>query len=126
MDKQTLKALKGAIKKWHTVAYHGGIDKGRDNCPLCILTDRRNPKYGYFWDCKGCLIQKHTGKNDCSDTPYVRWNRIAFDKNPAGFTAVTDVQKRAAEEELEFLVTLLPEGEEAEMPDGWIWYWEWK
>jgi hypothetical protein len=103
MNKATLIALKGSIQKWHDIAYHSGMDDGINNCPLC----------GLFWtdDCIGCPVAIETMDTYCYGSPYTTWG--------------CEQTKANAIAELKFLVTLLPKGEEAEMSDGNIWYWEW-
>lgn len=128
MTPKMLKALKGSIKKWHNIVYHGGEDHGVDNCPLCQAC--LNPNSLFYWvDCKTyrCPVFETTGLSDCLGSPYQAWNRAAFTRQDNMDTAAGRKNGHAlALAELEFLVTLLPEGEEARMPDGWIWYWRWE
>lgn len=39
MNKETLIALKGSIKKWEDIVGGIGYDDGADNCPLCLVCD---------------------------------------------------------------------------------------
>jgi hypothetical protein len=107
MTYEALRALRGSIQKWHNIVYHNGLNKGTMNCSLC-------KKFPSCWDCP---VYEHTGLNGCNGTPYgqTAWGR-----------AETAGEKAAALAELEFLVCLLPEGKEAKMKDGTIWYWEWE
>lgn len=66
MEKETLKALKGSIKKW--VKIEGStraLDKAYKNCPLCDM----------FWDgeCDGCPIKEETTEIQCLGSPYEKW-----------------------------------------------------
>jgi hypothetical protein len=127
MDKKVLKALKGSIQKWHDIAYHGGEDLSQDNCPLCLhFLDKHN---GWV-DCeKGCPVWLKTKEVSCEDTPYMKWAHSCSQDNSYYYEqwkATTPQKVKLAEEELKFLVTLLPEGEEAKMKDGDVWCWEWQ
>lgn len=37
MDKKTVKAIRGSIKKWEDIEKGTGMDFGVGNCPLCHL-----------------------------------------------------------------------------------------
>lgn len=65
MDAETLKALKGSIKKWRGIVAGTEIDHGSDNCPLCQLFVERTES------CRGCPVQERTGRNYCHRTPYI-------------------------------------------------------
>jgi len=58
MDIETLKALKGSIKKWERIVEGTGVDEGADNCPLCEIkhVDKKKMKV-YCATCKE-LAQK--------------------------------------------------------------------
>ena len=107
MDKKTLEALKGSIKKWYKIAYEDGEDIGTDNCPLCKLfyTD-----YG----CGNCPVAEKTGEWGCRETPYDEWSKHHDDK-PHSFAYPLKAEcpecKEIAIKEYEFLKSLLPEGE---------------
>lgn len=97
MDARTLKALKGSIAKWEAIVAGTGTDEGPRNCPLCVE----------FWGdyCKGCPVRDKTGHHGCIGTPYAEWER-------ADVTAATTPALVAlAQAELDFLRSLLPEGE---------------
>jgi len=101
MDKKTLKALKGSIKKWIGIRDHGGFDSGPDNCALCQLNS-----------CEECIIYKKTGSKGCDNTPYQAWSvhireihKINFCNN---FFCQCDICKKLANEEVKFLQSLLP------------------
>ena len=108
MDKKTLEATKGAIQKWHNVSYHGGAERGADDCPLCKLF---HDNYDALRDCcVGCPVFNDTKRIWCGKTPIKRFYRVRSQKNAIA--------------ELKYLVCLLPEGESAVMDDGWIWDWK--
>lgn len=89
MDKRTLKALKGSIKKWEKIVDGTGTDKGPDNCPLCKL-------FFDSTDCLGCPVNNATGKTGCRGTPYDDYS-LAADKHVPALA------------ELDFLKSLLPQ-----------------
>jgi len=109
MDKQTLAALKGSIKKWEDIVVGTGTDEGPDNCPLCQLFRTRVPP------CRGCPVYENTGEMYCEGSPYHNWHEIIKgdfatineEPNPA---YAADL-RRFAQTELNFLRSLLPESE---------------
>lgn len=97
MDKCTLTALKGSIRKWERIANGKGIDHGSDNCPLCKL---------FIMDaCCGCPVRRRSGYGFCRNTPYDEWRDADVNR------AVTAEYRALAQAELDFLRSLLPEGE---------------
>ncbi len=96
MDKDTLEALKGSIKKWEGIVKGTVSEQGADNCPLCKM----------FEECEECPVQEHTGQDHCDDTPYYNAH-TATNQNRY---AVTEEAKRLAQLEVDFLESLLPEG----------------
>lgn len=94
MNKKTLKALKGSIKKWEGIVAGTMLDLGPINCPLCSM----------FWlkDCAGCPVMAKTKKMGCVGTPYQSYTMF-----PSGNTA---------QRELDFLKSLLPNRKDT--PDG--------
>lgn len=98
MTPETLKALKGSIKKWKEIIDGTVEDNGPDNCPLC--------KKFYENNCKGCPVKNKTGHSLCNGTPYDLWNELSFEDTQKG-----DLSKAAmvaAGAELMFLESLLP------------------
>ncbi len=112
MNKKTLKALKGSIKKWEMIVRSTkSADRGVENCPLCQLFIQNN--------CHKCPVG-----NSCNDTPYEEWidhhERVVHLTQE--FITRTDRMNnfhrepyckeclRTARAEVEFLKSLLPEG----------------
>ena len=93
MDSRTLAALRGSIAKWQAIVAGTIEDEGRYNCPLCLR---------FFDDyCHGCPVRIDTDKLGCEGTPYEDYTASY---EPAH-------QKKAAEAEVAYLISLLPEGE---------------
>lgn len=104
MDDRTLTALKGSIEKWEKIVEGMGIDRGVSNCPLCRLFNT------YESMCKGCPVYERTKKRACGGTPYNDWVRARWDAGLAR-RAETPALMAAAKAELDFLRSLLPEGQ---------------
>lgn len=107
MDKATLKALNGSIKKWEGIVAGRVADKGPENCPLCMKFHR--PPNNYFY-CNGCPVREATRRRFCNGTPYQDWLK-ALKKNRPEFgdnKATDDETVMCAVLELEFLKSLLP------------------
>ena len=100
MAAQTLKALKGSIRKWERIVTGEGYDAGRDNCPLCKVFLKK-PR------CGGCPVAIATGKPNCEGSPY--WKFVDLDKDESGLACSTE-QRKVALAELRFLESLLPKG----------------
>lgn len=108
MDNKTLAALKASIKHWQEnveAKTPGQIRLGADNCALCAIfnQDKEN--------CVGCPVSEKTGHSYCEGTPYEE----AVCKY-AIFSTDPSIKKKkewraAAQAELDFLISLLPEGE---------------
>ena len=94
MNSETLEALKGSIGKWEAIVAGTGFDNGVDNCPLCGLfnNDETNDSET---DCDGCPVAEKSGHKYCGGTPYTQFLRWGI---------------KAAQEELDFLRSLLPAG----------------
>jgi hypothetical protein len=103
MDAKTLKALKASIAKWErNVAAETPRDAltGSDDCPLCALFFRSN--------CNGCPVEDRTGKPVCRDTPYEFADRMLWQWEY--FDGSRERWQSAAQAEVDFLKSLLPEG----------------
>lgn len=105
MDAKTLEALRGSIAKWAAIVDGTGADEGMDNCPLC---KEFAYEYGDGDDCFGCPVRERTGKGDCYGSPYSNWRKTTPGEFP--HLADTPEKKAAAQAELDFLISLLPEG----------------
>ncbi len=107
MDKRTLKALKGSIRKWEKIVNGTGVDLADKNCPLCSLFFR------FPEGCSGCPVVERTGFNLCSLTPYDKWlvhHEIRHNGSEV-LKVECDTCRRIAERELKFLKSLLPKME---------------
>ena len=105
MDKKTLKALKGSIKKWKDIAAGEGDDKGDANCPLCKLFVSE--------DCDGCPVVGEDGEFEgCEDTPFAEWRNHHSAVHQNFWCNSYKVQcpecKEIALKEVAFLESLLP------------------
>ncbi len=96
MDAATLAALRGSIAKWRAIADGTGTDLGPNNCPLCQAFLKN--------DCEGCPVSARTRATGCADTPYDYYVQAEDDHDDS-------LMADAAEAELAFLVSLLPDGE---------------
>lgn len=102
MNKKTLRALKGSIRKWEEIVAGKACDYGSDNCPLCQL-------FFYTDFCEGCPVKAKTGEQSCSGSPYDKWccllpNEVSL----SGGYIHTKQSLAAAKAELKFLKSLLP------------------
>lgn len=88
MTPETLTALRGSIAKWEAIVNGTGQDKGTKNCPLCQMF------FNVTGNCDGCPVKESSGQSGCDGTPYDHYDRD---------------MPEIAEEELEFLKSLLPE-----------------
>lgn len=102
MDEETLAALRGSIKKWEDIVASRAIDKGKGNCPLCLM---------FFSDyCRGCPVEAKTNRDCCSGTPYTHWLDVEPEwYNDDGTYIHTEESLAAAKAELDFLRSLLPQ-----------------
>lgn len=105
MDAKTKEALEGSIEKWLKIVTWTGGDDSCDNCPLCWLF--------HDDDCDGCPVSNSTGLMYCSGSPYAIWrgaiNNTEQDDPPRNVYVATPDMQLAAEGELLFLISLLPE-----------------
>lgn len=121
MDENTLKALKASIQHWRenrAARTSGAASVSANACALCALFNDDDCK-----GCVGCPVLARTGRPRCDRTPYhaafaawSRWWRLylrdeRFPPSIASTLAARTVFRRAATRELNFLISLLPEGE---------------
>ena len=107
MNKKTLKALNGSIKKWEEIVKSTDAeDNGTANCPLCIT----------FSDCNDCPVGNLTRSNyssGCQTTPYENWESHQQDVHEGTYPPLTRIKGcrkclQIAKAELNFLRGLLP------------------
>lgn len=114
MDKRTLTALEGSIKKWERIAAGEESDHGIDNCPLCEeFLDEADPEHDGVGECYGCPVAIAAKATSCENTPYSAWAHESNTKegggyNPQPWKADTEKKRELAKAELTFLKTLLP------------------
>lgn len=102
MNKTTLAALRGSIKKWEKIVKGTEVDVGHDNCPLCRLFLRN------WGGCRDCPVGKNTGRSFCGGSPYVEWADLGGDYDDPALTLKSPAHMAAAKRELRFLKSLLP------------------
>jgi len=103
---EALAALKGSIQKWRDILA-GGEEQGARDCPLCeIFYDNWNNGRR----CDGCPVSHNAGISTCRNTPYEAW-AVATGRLPRKIRDAT--QRKFAQDELDYLISLLPEGETA-------------
>lgn len=110
MDSETLEALRGSIAKWERIVAGTDIDRGCENCPLCMKFNTRwldRDSYGKN-QCAGCPVAEAVGEHGCEGTPYMegRFVRTQCDGRES-----YQPTKETAEAELDFLRSLLPEAQ---------------
>ena len=120
MDERTLIALKASIEKWEKNAVtidFGEIKVGPIECPLCELFN-----YDIDQNCRGCPVFEKTNSIRCKNTPYMTadslydkllrsmlncWDEEEIKLSPL-VKQSTQLFRKAALEEVEFLKSLLP------------------
>ena len=116
MKKEILEALKQSIKKWKLIVEEKGNDSGVGDCALCAL-------FNYGCNCSdGCPVCSEVGIPGCVETPYEKWGdhhtqTVDHTNYVHGLMCrwiECDKCKSLAIEELNFLRSLLPEGERDE------------
>lgn len=109
MNAETLKALKGSIKKWERIVEGTGADRGAKNCPLCKLFLREcAPRNKPCMHCVGCPVHDKTGRSSCMDSPYDDWSSYLNQNDRENGNVFDRRSKQLAKNELEFLKGLLP------------------
>ena len=108
MEPKTLKALKASIEKWEKnvrARGPGSVLLGTEHCPLCQVF------YNINGNCYGCPIERKVKNELCDDTPYGKaagaWSQWDFNRDVTSRKA----WQAAAQAEVDFLKSLLPEGE---------------
>lgn len=98
MDAKTLKALRASIAHWIDIRDTDSKSIGGSGCALCRLFN-----YNTTFCCKGCPVSKRSGAIYCRNTPYSDYVNINHQDEAA--------RVAAAQAEIDFLISLLPEGE---------------
>ena len=112
MNKATLLALKGSIKKWEDIVAGTKQDLGDENCPLCkrFLVSKNKET------CEGCPVREKTGQSLCGGSPYEAWHREQArledraDQYRERYADTPELQK-LARAELKFLRSLMPKAD---------------
>ena len=106
LDRKTLAALNGSIRKWEKIVAGTGVDKGWANCPLCKLFIEDN--------CIECPVMEKSGQPFCKNTPHEKWVELFdyYERRKDG-RADTTARKTAARKEFAFLKRLLPKAKRA-------------
>ena len=100
MNPTTLSALKESIEKWKRNADGISTDISSSGCPLCKLF---LPSA-----CVGCPVTLRTGFHLCTGTPYIAAYRALSSTGLMPRSVRLEQFKVAAQEEVEFLESLLP------------------
>lgn len=105
MNKDTLEALRGSIKKWESIVKSTDAeDLSGGNCPLCRKFSSS--------ECIGCPVEVDTGAEDCAYTPYSEWiDHFDLVHDIVGVRhRFSDCKEclRLAQKELDYLIALLP------------------
>jgi len=108
MDNNTLKALQGSIAKWEGIVNGTSEDNGSENCPLCLMY---NNDISTRIECAGCPVAAAAADFGCGGTPYTDWSDYQHINGYRGFPqrVFDDCSREIAQEELDFLKSLLPE-----------------
>jgi len=120
MEAKVLTALKGSIKHWEENTNNDEFDADACSafaCPLCYMFNPHvtQPHLSFvemqMIDCVGCPIMEKTGYKYCRDTPYFEAQMAHENWADEDSNMTKDAFRAAAQKELDFLVSLLPEGE---------------
>jgi hypothetical protein len=111
MDAKTLEALKGSIAHWEKNAQAGhpyGFSVKTEDCPLCDMFINNETR------CSGCPVMARTGSRLCADSPYdaARWAMHSwreYDGTESDYGGLMEAAHKAAQAEVDFLKSLLPE-----------------
>ncbi len=104
MDSKTFQALKASIEKWERnarVERREDVLIDADDCPLCQLF--------FSVGCVGCPVAEAVYDTHCNNTPFQAAVKVWFTWDYGTATAADF--RAAAQAEVEFLKSLLPEGD---------------
>lgn len=109
MTPEAEKALRESIAHWERLASGNRMDGERpagSQCALCTLDSKLSGPEDD--DCDHCLVAEFIGVPQCAGTPYEAasdaWRKFGVDSTKF---------RSAAQSEVDFLKSLLPEGESA-------------
>ena len=104
MNAETLTALKESIESWEMRQIACVADIGANKCALCKL----------FNNCEMCIIAEK-GYPCCRATPHERlWNYLISTSGVSIKNRDPKIIEQYRKEEVDFLISLLPEGETCE------------
>lgn len=115
MDQKTVKALKASIKHWEEIVSAKSVcydDIGPSSCALCGLFNNGDTQRGQH--CNGCPVSERTGAKLCGGTPYDEVEGVLYGTCHYNSDKPTREFTKVAKRELEFLKSLLPEGDQNE------------
>lgn len=113
MNKETLEALKGSIKKWEKIVKSTTAkDEGIYNCPLCKLFHTTMSRNYLSESCMACPVYNKTNVFFCNETPYQEWSNHQYGEH---YNRTEDNHRyvgckeclKLSKEELKFLKSLL-------------------
>lgn len=105
MEQETIDAVIAAVCKWDLIAQGIGVDNGTDNCPLCIMFFDRAPGTGCDEECP---VFEVTSQELCNGSPFKYTNLESDYTIPEHHGYITTEEFAAIEDEIEFLISLLP------------------
>lgn len=108
MNEATLIALKQSIEKWKQNAIAtepNQVAMGPKSCPLCVMYNTDGMPREKL--CTGCPVFEKVGNKYCSGSPYV--DAISLRSAWRWGHGEGDEFRAAAQKEVEFLESLLPE-----------------
>ena len=111
MRPDTLEALNSSIEHWTKIVAGDEGSEGASNCALCALFTCIKLNFEND-DYTTCPVQEYTGREGCEGTPYEYFNMVGERTNNsfAKWAKSPNVVK-AAQDELDFLKSLLPKKE---------------
>jgi hypothetical protein len=113
MNNLQLLGLKKSIEKWEGIVNRSEVDDGTNNCQLCIQYFDEIQFY-YPNACSGCPVSESVGLPGCKGTPYIAWAKYQEDSDigDTKYKVFDDHSKKLAQDELDFLRSLLPTGKQ--------------
>lgn len=106
MTPQALQALRESIAHWRRAVESSDEPLRGENCALCQLFYHVTDEDGMH--CTGCPVRERTGEDECSGSPW--WAAFAARVRFRSGTESDSKRRGAVQAELDFLISLLPEG----------------